>query len=45
MKLFAEGKSQGELAKKLNVTQSAVSQYLSVIKKEISKQFNMVINA
>ena len=44
MKLFAEGKSQEELAKKLNVTQSAVSQYLSVIKKEISKQFNMVIN-
>ena len=44
MKLFAEGKSQEELAKKLNVTQSAVSQYLSAIKKEISKQFNMVIN-
>ena len=45
MKLFAEGKTQEELASILNVTQSAVSQYLSVIKKEISKQFNIVINA
>ena len=45
MKLFAEGKSQEELAKILNVTQSAVSQYLSAIKREISKQFNIVINS
>lgn len=44
MKLFAEGKTQEELAKILNVTQSAVSQYLTAIKREISKQFNMVIN-
>lgn len=45
MKLFAEGKSQEELAKILNVTQSAVSQYLSAIKREISKQFSIVINS
>ncbi|WP_300369227.1 sigma factor-like helix-turn-helix DNA-binding protein [Brachyspira sp.] len=45
MKLFSEGKTQEELASILNVTQSAVSQYLSVIKREISKQFNIVINA
>lgn len=45
MKLFSEGKTQEELASILNVSQSAVSQYLSVIKKEISKQFNIVINA
>ena len=44
MKLFAEGKTQEELANTLNVTQSAVSQYLSAIKREISKQFNIVIN-
>ncbi len=45
MKLFAQGKSQEELAKILNVTQSAVSQYLSAIKREISKQFSIVINS
>ena len=45
MKLFSEGKTQEELASILNVTQSAVSQYLTVIKKEISKQFNIVINS
>ena len=44
MKLFSEGKTQEELASILNVTQSAVSQHLSVIKREISKQFNIVIN-
>ena len=44
MKLFSEGKTQEELAVILNVTQSAVSQYLTAIKKEISKQFNIVIN-
>ncbi|WP_295162326.1 sigma factor-like helix-turn-helix DNA-binding protein [uncultured Brachyspira sp.] len=44
MKLFSEGKTQEELAEILNVTQSAVSQYLRAIKKEISKQFYMVIN-
>ncbi|WP_295156784.1 helix-turn-helix domain-containing protein [uncultured Brachyspira sp.] len=44
MKLFSEGRSQEELAEMLNVTQSAVSQYLSAIKREISKQFNIVIN-
>ncbi|MEI0608102.1 sigma factor-like helix-turn-helix DNA-binding protein, partial [Brachyspira pulli] len=37
MKLFSEGKTQEELASMLNVTQSAVSQYLTAIKKEISK--------
>ena len=45
MKLFSEGKSQEELAKIFNVTQSAVSQYLSAIKREISKQFSIVINS
>lgn len=45
MKLFSEGKTQEELASMLNVTQSAVSQYLTAIKKEISKQFNIVINS
>ena len=45
MKLFSEGKTQEELASMINVTQSAVSQYLTAIKKEISKQFNIVINS
>ncbi|MEI0489632.1 helix-turn-helix transcriptional regulator [Brachyspira pulli] len=45
MKLFSEGKTQEELASMLNVTQSAVSQYLTAIKKEISKQFYIVINS
>ena len=45
MKLFSEGKTQEELASMLNVTQSAVSQYLTAIKREISKQFNIVINS
>ena len=44
LKLFSEGKSQVELAKIFNVSQSSISQSLQAIKKEISNQFKMVIN-
>lgn len=44
LKLFSEGKSQRELAKIFNVSQSSISQSLQAIKKEISNQFKMVIN-
>ena len=44
LKLFSEGKSQRELAKIFNVSQSSISQSLHAIKKEISNQFKMVIN-
>ncbi|TXJ47038.1 LuxR C-terminal-related transcriptional regulator [Brachyspira pilosicoli] len=45
LKLFSEGKSQRELAKIFNVSQSSISQSLQAIKKEISNQFKMVINS
>lgn len=43
LKLFSEGKTQSELAEIFNVSQSAISQSIKSIKKEIYTQFKMVI--
>ncbi|WP_028329487.1 sigma factor-like helix-turn-helix DNA-binding protein [Brachyspira alvinipulli] len=43
LKLFSEGKTQSELAKIFNVSQSAISQSIKTIKKEICSQFKIVI--